>query len=55
MESHLRRVTLLFLVGFGLVLFTFAVPASLILFLIAYVRFQKNYYPYEAFANLSII
>ena len=47
MDNHIRNVTLLFLVGFGLILFRLAIPASLILISIAYLSFQKNYYLYE--------
>ncbi len=54
MDKHIQTVTILFLVGFGLVLFKLAVQAALLLFLLAYFRLNKNYYSYEATANLSV-
>ncbi len=48
MDKHMQVILYLFLVGFGVALFNLTFPASLLLMLAVFHRFQKHYYQHEA-------
>jgi len=52
MDRHLQMILWLFLIGFGLTLFKLAFAASLLILLLSWIRYRKQYYLHEASANI---